>query len=66
MEYKSVDVTKDETAQEVLLELSKGRFGCSASMVTPTVLVGTRVIKGGDMQAIEAAREAQSNWPEDG
>ena len=52
----------DQTARAVLARLSKTGLGCSLSVVTPTTLVGTRVIKGGDSNAITAAIAKQRDW----
>jgi hypothetical protein len=57
-------VTSDEAGLRALAEISKTGPGCTTSLATPTMLIGTRVIKGGDMQAIRAAIKKQANWPE--
>ena len=58
----SVDVTHDEDAQSAFVEVSAGGSGRATRLVTPTVLVGTRVLPGGDLAAVKKAIAAQQNW----
>jgi hypothetical protein len=47
----------------VLTQISKNGLGCSGLVGTPTLLVGTRVMRGADVDAIRKAMEDQANWP---
>ena len=57
-----MDVTKEELGGEVLGELGKNRFWHVMRRATPTTLVGVKIIRGADMDAILQAIADQQDW----
>jgi len=55
-------VRHDANAKAVLARLSKSGVGCSIGATTPTTLVGTRVIRGGNAAAVVKAIKQQHDW----
>lgn len=57
-----MDVTEERLGWEVLGELGKNRFGHVMRRATPTTLVGVKIIRGADMDAIRQAIADQQDW----
>lgn len=52
----------DARAKAILVRLSKSGLGLPTGAVTPTTLVGTKVIRGGDEAAVVKAIKQQHDW----
>jgi hypothetical protein len=54
------DIRSNPKARQALMDASKSiSGGSSVGAVTPTTVIGTKVIQGGDLQAITAAVKEQ-------
>ncbi len=53
--YVPVNVTASERARKTLADLGKNSFGMTTRMPTPTTLVGRRIVRGADLEAIRKA-----------
>jgi hypothetical protein len=60
--YEPFDIVHNETAKQVLAEVSRNRFGRPVEAMTPTTIVGTKVIRGPDIKAVVAAVKEQHGW----
>lgn len=53
--YLRVDVHGSELAGEIHADLGRNRLGTVATRATPTIVVGTRVLRGDDVEAVMEA-----------
>jgi len=60
--YELVNVVATPHAREVLGQISRSRLGRAMEPLTPTTIVGTRVIRGPDADAVVAAVKQQHDW----
>lgn len=61
--YLRVDIDHDPGGRMVFRNLGRNYLGTVATLATPTTIVGTKVVRGAELQAIiEAVKE--ENWPE--
>jgi hypothetical protein len=61
--YLCVDIDQDSVGRIVHRDLGRNYVGTIATLATPTTVVGTRVVRGADLQAIMEAVH-QESWPE--
>lgn len=57
--YVSLNTTTSKRAAQALRALGKNALGMTTSMATPTTLVGRRVIRGANLDAIREALAEQ-------
>lgn len=54
-----MNVNNSAKGREILSDLGKNALGVTTSTSVPTTIVGTKIIRGNDVEAILKAREDQ-------